>query len=41
MTGARIITNLIYALKERKAKYGLAAIGNGGGGGSSVIIENI
>lgn len=41
MSGARILTTLIYSLKERQKSIGLAAICNGGGGATSIIIENI
>jgi acetyl-CoA C-acetyltransferase len=40
-SGARILTTLIHILKQNKAKYGLAAICNGGGGSSAMIIENL
>lgn len=40
-SGARILITLISALHDQKAKYGLAAICNGGGGASSMIIETI
>lgn len=39
-SGARIVTTLLYILKNKKAKYGAAAICNGGGGASAIIIEN-
>ena len=39
-SGARIVTTLLYILKNNKAKYGAAAICNGGGGASALIIEN-
>jgi acetyl-CoA C-acetyltransferase len=38
-SGARIIVTLINVLKQNKAKYGAAAICNGGGGASAVVIE--
>lgn len=38
-SGARIVTTLNNVLQQKNAKYGLAAICNGGGGASSVIIE--
>ncbi len=41
MSGARIVLSLINILKERKAKFGMAGICNGGGGATSMIIENI
>lgn len=40
-SGCRIICTLINVLKQNKAKYGAAAICNGGGGASSVVIENM
>ena len=41
MSGARIILSLMNVLKEKKGKYGMAGICNGGGGASSIIIENL
>lgn len=40
-SGARIIVTLINVLKQNKAKFGGAAICNGGGGASAMVIENI
>ena len=40
-SGARIVTTLISVLEEKKGRYGLAAICNGGGGASAIIIERI
>jgi len=40
-SGARIIVTLIHVLKQKNAKYGAAAICNGGGGASSVVIERM
>lgn len=40
-SGARIIVTLINVLKQNNARYGAAAICNGGGGASAVVIENI
>ena len=40
-SGARIIVTLINVLKQNNAKYGAAAICNGGGGASAFIIENV
>ncbi len=40
-SGARIIVTLINVLKQNNAKYGAAAICNGGGGASAVVIENL
>ena len=38
-SGARIIVSLVHILKKNKAKYGAAAICNGGGGASAMVIE--
>lgn len=38
-SGARIVTTLLSVLKHKNAKYGLAAICNGGGGASAIIVE--
>ena len=38
-SGARIIVTLIHILQKNKAKYGAAAICNGGGGASAMVIE--
>jgi acetyl-CoA C-acetyltransferase len=40
-SGARVIVTLINVLKQNNAKYGGAAICNGGGGASAVVIENM
>ncbi len=40
-SGARIVTTLINVLHKKNAKYGLAAICNGGGGASAIIIERV
>ncbi len=40
-SGARIIVTLIHILQKKKAKYGAAAICNGGGGASAMVIEAI
>jgi len=40
-SGARILVTLIHILKQKKARYGLATLCNGGGGASAVIIENV
>lgn len=39
-SGARILTTLIHTLIEKKARYGVAAICNGGGGATAMLIEN-
>jgi acetyl-CoA C-acetyltransferase len=40
-SGARIIVTLTHILLDNQAKYGAAAICNGGGGASAMIIERI
>ncbi len=40
-SGARILVTLTHVLKQKKARYGLASICNGGGGSTTVIIENL
>jgi len=40
-TGARIITTLIYALKKRGLKKGVAALCIGGGEGTAIALEVI
>ncbi len=40
-TGCRIVVSLIYEMKRRKVKYGLATLCQGGGMGSALIIENL
>ena len=40
-TGARILTTLIYAMKDRRAKRGLATLCLGGGNAMAMIIERI
>jgi acetyl-CoA C-acetyltransferase len=39
-SGARILTTLIYEMKRRESKLGLATLCIGGGQGTSIIIEN-
>lgn len=41
VSGARIVMALISILKQNNAKFGAAAICNGGGGASAMILENI
>lgn len=38
-SGARILTTLLYALKERKLKRGIATLCLGGGNGVALAIE--
>jgi len=40
-SGNRIIVTLIYEMKKRGLKYGLATLCIGGGMGTAVIIENL
>ncbi len=40
-SGARIVVTLINVLKQNNARYGAAAICNGGGGASAMVIENM
>ncbi len=40
-SGARIIVTLLNVLEQNSAKFGVAAICNGGGGASSVVIERM
>lgn len=40
-SGARILTTLLHVLQQNNARYGAAAICNGGGGASALIIERV
>ena len=40
-TGARIILTLLYELRRRQKKYGLATLCVGGGMGMTVVVERI
>jgi len=40
-SGSRIVVTLINVLKQNKARFGAAAICNGGGGAGAMIIENL
>jgi len=40
MSGARIVLSLMSVLKQKKGKYGMASICNGGGGATAMLIEN-
>jgi len=40
-SGARITVTLLNVLKQNKARYGVAALCNGGGGASALVIENL
>jgi len=41
MSGARLVTHLLFALHQRNLKYGCASICNGGGGASAIVIERV
>ena len=41
MSGNRIVGSLIYALKEKNKRIGVASICNGGGGATAIVIEAI
>ena len=40
-SGARILTTLVYALRARKQRYGVAALCIGGGMGIAMAVENL
>jgi acetyl-CoA C-acetyltransferase len=40
-SGARILTTLTSVLSNNQARYGMAAICNGGGGASAMILERV
>lgn len=40
-SGARILVTLAHTLRQQQAKYGIAAICNGGGGATAMLIENV
>lgn len=40
-SGSRIVTTLLYELKRRKARYGVASLCIGGGQGIAMVIENL
>ncbi|RYZ18152.1 MAG: acetyl-CoA C-acetyltransferase, partial [Sphingobacteriales bacterium] len=40
-SGARILTTLVYSLIDSNARYGIAALCNGGGGATAMLIENM
>mgnify|MGYP001174253219 CR=1 FL=1 len=40
-SGARILTTLVYEMKRRESKYGLATLCIGGGQGTAMVLENI
>jgi acetyl-CoA C-acetyltransferase len=39
-SGTRILTTLLYAMKKRNAKHGLASLCLGGGEAVALIVEN-
>ncbi len=39
-SGARVLTTLVYALRARKLRYGVASLCIGGGMGIAMIVEN-
>jgi acetyl-CoA acyltransferase len=39
-SGARLVTTLVYEMRRRKARYGLASLCIGGGMGAAMIIES-
>ena len=39
-SGARVLTTLVYALRARKLRYGVAALCIGGGMGIAMVVEN-
>jgi acetyl-CoA C-acetyltransferase len=40
-SGARVLTTLLYALRARKLRYGVASLCIGGGMGIAMAVENI
>lgn len=40
-SGARILTTLVYEMKKRKVKYGIASLCIGGGMGIAVLVKNV
>ena len=40
-SGGRILTTLLYEMKKRKSKYGLATLCIGGGQGAAIIVEGM
>ena len=40
-SGARIATTLVNVLRQKKGRYGMIAICNGGGGASAMVLENM
>ena len=40
-SGARVLTTLIYALRARKLRYGIASLCIGGGMGIAMVVENL
>jgi acetyl-CoA C-acetyltransferase len=40
-TGSRIVISLIYEMKKRGSRYGLATLCAGGGMGTTVVVESL
>ena len=40
-SGARVLTTLLYALRHRQARYGVASLCVGGGMGVAMVVERI
>jgi acetyl-CoA C-acetyltransferase len=40
-SGARVLTTLLYALRARKLRYGIASLCIGGGMGIAMIVETL
>jgi acetyl-CoA acyltransferase len=40
-TGAKLTTQLVYEMADRKSKYGIVAMCIGGGMGAAAIFENL
>ena len=40
-SGTRILTTLIYEMKRRQARYGIATLCIGGGQGMACLVENV
>ena len=40
-SGARILTTLVYALRARKLRYGIASLCIGGGMGIAMVVESV
>jgi acetyl-CoA C-acetyltransferase len=40
-SGARVVTTLVHAMRERNARYGIASLCIGGGMGTATIVERV